>query len=264
MGNGRTTDRPQGLDTNRTIVMKLNYTSLSVLLLLPLLVLQESKAFEIDKLNDGQAVSEIEDQVASLSAEDREVMAKSIYESKRMELNLKAIQVPTLPMESIIMQAPPSDFRSRLAIRILKSDEHWSMPLVAGSSGVGSRYQRSLTICDAIVSPYYQEGEIDWNGPLTNERRTQIANSFERLLTEESREGDSPSSRQENQREGVIPTPEPSEKTRMEAPLSDEKSLEGGGPRLFVVLIASLVALIAIAFSILLFRKGSRRPSDSR
>lgn len=244
--------------------MRLKYTSLLVLLLLPLLMLQESQAIEFDILNDEQALSEIEDQMASLSAEDRAVMAKNIYESKRLDLNLKAIQLLALPMERIIMEAPPSDFRSRLVTRILKSDDLWSMPLVAGSSGVGSLYQRSLTICDAIVSPYYKEGEVDWNGPLTKERRTLIANSFERLLTEESREGGSPSSRQEDRKEGAIPTPETSEKDKMGAPLSDEKSLEGDGPRLFIVLIASLVALMALALSIFIFRKRSRRLSNSR
>jgi hypothetical protein len=175
-----------------------------------------------------------------------------------MELNLKAIQVASLPMGRIIIDAPPSDFRSRLAIRILKADELWTIPLVAGTSGVGSQYQRSLTICDAIVSPYYQEGEIDWNGPLTSERRTQIANRFEGLLTEGYREVDPPDSRQEDRREGVIPAPESNENTKGEAALSDESRVEGGGSRLFAVMIASLAAVIAIALSILLFRKRSR------
>lgn len=141
--------------------MNIIYTSLSALMLLSLFLLQGSQAFEIDKLDERQEISEIEDHVASLSAEDRQAMAINIYESKRMELNLKAIQVASLPMERIIIDAPPSDFRSRLAIRILKSDELWTIPLVAGTSGVGSQYQRSLTICDAIISPHYREDTID-------------------------------------------------------------------------------------------------------
>ena len=237
--------------------MNLLYTILSALMLLSLFLLQGSQAFEIDKLDEWQEISEIEDQVASLSAENRQAMATNIYESKRMELNLKAIQVDALPMESIIIEAPPSDFRSRLAIRILKSDEHWTIPLVAGTSGVGSQYQRSLTICDAIISPYYQEGTIDWNGPLSNKRRTQIANSFKRLLAEDSTDGRSSSSRQDL-------SPELSEKTRIRKSLSDDKSSEEGGTSLFVVLIASVAALIVTVFSILLFRKRTRRYKNSR
>lgn len=237
--------------------MNIIYTSLSALMLLSLFLLQGSQAFEIDKLDERQEISEIEDHVASLSAEDRQAMAINIYESKRMELNLKAIQVASLPMERIIIDAPPSDFRSRLAIRILKSDELWTIPLVAGTSGVGSQYQRSLTICDAIISPHYREGTIDWNGPLSNKRRTQIANSFERLIAEDSTDGRPSSSQQDL-------TPGFSEKNRIGKPLSDDKRSEEGGTSLFVVVIASVAALIVAVFSILLFRKRTRRFENFR
>jgi hypothetical protein len=252
MENGRTTDRPLGLGTNKLIVMNLKHTSISALLLLSLFLLQESKAFEIEELDEVQAISELADHVASLSGEDCQIMATNIYESKRMELNLRAIQVAALPMESVIVEAPPSDFRRRLAIRILKSDEHWTIPMVAGASGVGSPYQRSLAICDAIISPYYQEGGIDWNGPLSKQRRTEIANGFERFLAEDATGGSPPSSRKD------LPA-EAGGRNEEGNPLSDHKSSEEGGLSLPVVLIASGAVLMVAVFSILLFRKRARR-----
>lgn len=145
-------------------------------------LLCNAHGIELGSYTDEQALSEVSEQITMLSSEDRVIIAKDIYESKRSTLILNVIGMPSLPIEKVIIDAPSSNFRDQLAVQVLRADHLWTIPLIHGSSGVGSLYQRSLAVCDAIVTPNYKEGEIDWTGPLTRERRIQIATSFEEII----------------------------------------------------------------------------------
>jgi len=159
--------------------------SLLILLLFSGLSLGEGfDLIQISNFSDKEVIERVSERLNKLSDEEKLALVKKIYQKKRAALFLDLMKIRKLPTNVIFAEAPQSHFKYQMTLDILESDHLWSTPMVAGASGVGSLYQQSWTLCHSVIDTFFQDEKIDWNGPLTRERRIGIAKKFEDLLIE--------------------------------------------------------------------------------
>lgn len=146
---------------------------------------------KISEFSDKEVIAVVEERLKTFSDREKLALVEKTFQDGRGDLFLELMKIRELPTGQIFENAPSSHFKYQIALDVLRTEHLWSIPLVAGASGVGSLYQQSLTLCHTVINPFFQKEEIDWNGNLTRERRLDIAGKFENLLVEE--EGFSPS-----------------------------------------------------------------------
>lgn len=241
----------------------MSYLSLTILIIFVTAAALGAE-IEIEDLSDAKAVAEINERIGSLPTEERHSLAKAIFDSHRADLFIEAAKIPELPVAKSFMDAPGSDFKYSLTLKILRTDSLWAMPMVSGASGIGSQYQQSLVMCDSVITPMFGEGGIDWSGVLTREKRIEIADQFEDFLernyqfkpalesTSESRPqikrgADEDDPRGMNRHEG--------EQSRAEA-----ESLRNGEPRAKWTV---WVAAATLAIAVLIFYVTRKRSSST-
>lgn len=145
---------------------------------------QDFLELDLKKLSDEGAFQAITADVSGYDKKQKSVLAEKIFASERRVLVLKALSLPEIPLRKEFEKAPNSDYKFQLILDILRDDSQWTIPLVAGMSSVGSPYHRSSILCDSVINKFFKEGEIDWSGPLTKDRREKIALTFEQYLIE--------------------------------------------------------------------------------